>query len=183
MNTTLSNKQTTTFGGGCFWCTEAIFKNINGVISVMSGYTGGIMPHPTYEQVCTGTTGHVEAVQIIFDPNVISFAQLLNIFFATHDPTSMDRQGNDIGSEYRSVVFYHNELQHVETEKFIKSLTDEKIFHHRIVTEIKPTAEFFPAEEYHRDYMAKNPNQPYCQVVINPKISKLRENFHTLIIE
>ncbi len=170
-----------TFAGGCFWCTEAIFKKLKGVINVMPGYTGGIMPHPSYEQVCTGTSGHVEAVQIGFDPSSVSYETLLEVFFATHDPTTLGRQGNDIGDQYRSVIFYHDDHQRQTAIQVVKELTDNKIFSRPIVTEIRPAAEFYPAEEYHRDYMAKNPNQPYCRITINPKISKLREKFISLM--
>ncbi|MFA5051568.1 MAG: peptide-methionine (S)-S-oxide reductase MsrA [Patescibacteria group bacterium] len=176
-----NNSQLATFAGGCFWCTEAIFKNLKGVIALTPGYTGGIMPHPTYEQVSTGTTGHAEAVQIVFDPATITYEALLNVFFATHDPTTPDRQGNDIGPQYRSVIFYHDDTQRLTAETYIKKLSDGKTFSQPIVTQIKPFNEFFPAEEYHRDYMTKNPNQPYCQITINPKISKLKEKFISLL--
>jgi peptide-methionine (S)-S-oxide reductase len=139
------------------------------------------MTHPTYEQVCTGTTGHVEAVQLEFDPSIISYETLLNVFFSTHDPTSLDRQGSDVGAQYRSVVFYHNPGQREETERIIKKFLDEKTFDRPIVTQVKPLTDFYPAEDYHRDYFAKNPGLPYCQAVINPKLAKLREKFLPLL--
>jgi len=169
--------ETATLAGGCFWCTEAIFKNLKGVVSVTPGYTGGHVPNPTYEQVCSGTTGHAEAIQIEFDPAIIPFEKLLDVFFATHDPTTPNRQGNDIGEQYRSVIFYHSEAQHAASEHIIKQLKREKTFNRLTVTRVIPFTNFYPAEDYHRDYYANNPNQSYCQIVIDPKIAKLRMKF------
>lgn len=174
-------RQRATFAGGCFWCTEAIFKRLKGVTSVTSGYTGGIMPHPTYEQVCTGTTGHAEAIRVEYDPTIISYDALLNVFFSTHDPTSLNRQGNDIGEQYRSVVFYHSDGQRQEAEAFMKKMDDEKIFGKPLVTQLKLAGEFYPAEDYHQNYLDKNPSQPYCQAIIFPKVAKMREKFATFL--
>lgn len=172
-----SQEEIATFGGGCFWCVEAIFKELKGVEKVVSGYAGGAMANPSYEQVSTGDTGHAEAVQITFDPKVISYEQLLEVFFLTHDPTTPNRQGDDIGTQYRSVIFYHDEKQKRLAEAFIKKLAAEQVYEARIVTEILPYSQFYPAESYHQDYYAQNPNKPYCQLVINPKLAKFRQKF------
>lgn len=161
------------FGGGCFWCTEAVFKELRGVRRVSSGYAGGRTSHPTYEQVCSGGTGHAEVIRIEFDPKEISFRDLLTVFFATHDPTTLNRQGNDVGSQYRSVILYNSEEQRVEAASFIKELTDAGNFRNPIVTTLEPLTEFYSAEEYHQDYFANNPYQPYCQYTIPPKLNKL----------
>lgn len=172
-----------TFGGGCFWCTEALFKMLKGVVEVFPGYAGGHVPNPTYEQVCTKTTGHAEVVRVRFDPAQISYAQLVEYFFLTHDPTTPNRQGNDIGPQYRSVIFYHSEAQRETAERVKQKLESEKIFSAPIVTAIDPLTTFYPAERYHWDYFAKNPNQPYCRFVIAPKVQKAREKFRPLLRE
>ena len=173
--------QTAVFGGGCFWCTEAIFQRLKGVVSVMPGYSGGQKPNPTYEEVCSGTTGHVEATKIEFNPAEIKFLDLLNVFFATHDPTTMNRQGNDVGEQYASTIFYVSNEQKREAEQFVKKLEAEKIWDNPIVTQIRKLEKFYGAENYHQDYYNRNLNKPYCQVVINPKIKKLREQFAPLL--
>ncbi|KKU64029.1 MAG: Peptide methionine sulfoxide reductase [Candidatus Amesbacteria bacterium GW2011_GWA1_47_16] len=162
-----------TLAGGCFWCTEAIFRRIKGVLSVTPGYSGGTTENPTYEQVSSGESWHAEAIQIEFDPEKISFEKLLEIFFHTHDPTALNRQGADTGPQYRSAVFYHNEAQKKQTEKMIKNLNQTDVFGQKIVTEVTPFINFFPAEESHLEYYEKNRNAPYCRVVIDPKIRKL----------
>jgi peptide-methionine (S)-S-oxide reductase len=174
----MTNKlETAVFGGGCFWCTEAVFKELKGVHSVMPGYSGGTVENPTYEQVCTGRTGHAEAIQIEFDPADISFEDLLAVFFATHDPTTLNRQGNDVGTQYRSTVFYANDEQKERAAAFIKMLGENKTFAQPIVTTVEPLTKFYPAEDYHRDFYARNPYQPYCQFSIPPKLSKLQKYF------
>jgi len=166
-----------TLAGGCFWCTEAVFSIVKGVEKVEPGYTGGSVPNPTYEQVSTGTTGHAEAAQITFDPSTISFREILEIFFATHDPTTLNRQGPDVGTQYRSAIFYHNEEQKVTAEKVIAELDKEEIWDAPIVTQVEPLKTFYRAETYHKDYYKKHPNQPYCQQVIAPKLVKLQQRF------
>lgn len=166
-----------TLASGCFWCTEAVYQEIKGVVRIEPGYSGGSMLNPTYEQVSTGTTGHAEAVQIMFDSKVISFREILEIFFAIHDPTTPNRQGADVGHQYRSAIFYHNDEQKAIAEEIIEELTLEKIFDSPIVTEVKPFKTFYKAEDYHKDYFKKHPRQPYCRVVISPKIAKLRKRF------
>lgn len=172
---------TAVFGGGCFWCTEAIFVRLKGVESVESGYTGGLTDNPTYEQVSMGDTGHAEAIKIEFDPNVVKYTDLLNVFFATHDSTTPNRQGNDVGEQYRSAIFYTTPEQKKQVEEFIKKLEDEQTFEALIVTEISPLSKFWPAESYHKRYYEQNQNKPYCQFVINPKIAKLRAKFELLL--
>jgi peptide-methionine (S)-S-oxide reductase len=166
-----------TLAGGCFWCTEAVFSIVKGVEKVESGYTGGSVPNPTYEQVSTGTTGHAEAAQITFDPSVISFREILEIFFATHDPTTLNRQGPDVGTQYRSAIFYHNEEQKATAEQVIAELNKEEIWDAPIVTQVELLKTFYRAETYHKDYYMKHPNQPYCQQVIAPKLVKLQQSF------
>ncbi len=166
-----------TFGGGCFWCTEAIFKRIRGVQSVISGYTGGRRENPSYDQVSTGVTGHVEAIQIVFDQKVIPFTRLLDIFWATHDPTTLNQQGADVGTQYRSVIFYHSEKQKQEAEASKEKLEKSGTYTDPVVTEILPFNEFFTAEEYHQNYYDANRNYPYCRVVIDPKVQKLLKEF------
>lgn len=166
-----------TFGGGCFWCTEAIFLELDGVKKVESGYTGGKTENPTYEEVSTGTTGHAEATQITFDPNKISFGELLEIFFATHDPTTLNRQGADIGTQYRSEIFYHNEEQKKEAEDYIKLLDRENTFGKPVVTKVSPAGKFYVAENYHQNYYARNKEKSYCSYVITPKVEKVRKQF------
>ena len=168
---------TATFGGGCFWCTEAIFEQIKGVEKVISGYAGGTTKNPTYGQVCSGETGHAEVTQILFDPEIVSYKELLLIFFSSHDPTTLNRQGADFGTQYRSVIFYHNALQKNTAENIIKILTEQKVYEDPIVTQIVPYTTFYPAENYHQQYYDNNSSQPYCTVVINPKLTKIRKNF------
>lgn len=167
--------QIATLAGGCFWCLEAVFDQLQGVESVESGYSGGTVPHPTYEQVCTGTTGHAEVVQIMFDPAVISYRELLEIFFTIHDPTTLNRQGADIGTQYRSAIFYHNEEQKAGAEQVIAELAAAKVWNDPIVTEVKAARAFYEAEGYHQEYFERNGNQPYCRIVIAPKVAKLHK--------
>ena len=168
---------TATFGGGCFWCLEAIFLDLQGVVSVESGYTGGKIPQPTYKQVCTENTGHAEVVQIKFNPEIITFRDLLNVFFSIHDPTTLNRQGADIGSQYRSAIFYHDQEQKLIAQNTIAELDQAGLWAKPIVTEVTPLDRFYMAEAYHQDYYANNSSQPYCQAVIAPKISKFRQKF------
>lgn len=177
----MSNKETAVFGGGCFWCTEAIFQSLKGVSSVLPGYTGGAMPNPTYEQVCQGNSGHVESTKIEFDPSVISYSDLLGVFFGTHDPTTLNRQGHDVGEQYRSVVFYTSPEQKLAAEKVIADLDKEKVYDDPIVTTVEPLKEFYVAENYHQNYFINNPGQPYCQAVISPKVAKFRQKFASLL--
>lgn len=172
-----TTKELATFGSGCFWCSEAIFDELEGVYSVLPGYSGGQTENPTYEQVCTGNTGHAEVVQITFNPKVISYEELLEVFFKIHDPTSLNRQGNDIGTQYRSVIFFHNEEQKKTAEKYISLIDQEKIFEKPIVTEVTEFRRFFVAEDYHHNYFKRNPNQGYCAFVINPKYEKFKNVF------
>jgi peptide-methionine (S)-S-oxide reductase len=172
-----AGSETATFGQGCFWCAEAIFESLKGVISVTSGYSGGRVPNPTYEQVCTGETGHAEVVQIVFDPKVITYEELLEVFWLTHDPTTPNRQGNDIGTQYRSIILYHNEEQKRIAEKAKAELEKVGAWEKPIVTEIVPFEAFYPAEEYHQNYFARNPDKAYCQAVIRPKMEKFRKVF------
>ncbi|MEO8065294.1 MAG: peptide-methionine (S)-S-oxide reductase MsrA [Candidatus Doudnabacteria bacterium] len=169
------------FGGGCFWCTEAVFVRLKGVESVESGYTGGHTQNPTYEQVSIGNTGHAEAIKVEFDPGNVKYSDLLNVFFALHDPTTLNRQGEDVGEQYRSAVFYMTAEQKKEAEAFIKKLEDEEVFDDPIVTEVAALDKFWPAESYHQRYYEQNKNKAYCQFVINPKISKLRAKFAPLL--
>ncbi|HVZ57165.1 MAG TPA: peptide-methionine (S)-S-oxide reductase MsrA [Chitinophagaceae bacterium] len=169
---------TATFGTGCFWCTEALFKELEGVISVTSGYSGGTVPHPTYTEVCTGQTGHAECVQIVYDPAKISFDELLEVFWQVHDPTTLNRQGADVGTQYRSAIFYHNEEQRQKAEKYKADLDKSGAFDRPIVTEITRFSAFYPAEKYHQDYYANNKNSnPYCSIVIRPKLEKFEKVF------
>ena len=172
-----NNLETATLGGGCFWCTEAVFDNVEGVKDVVSGYAGGHTENPTYREVCSETTGHAEVVRIKFDPAEISYKEILQIFFGTHDPTTLNRQGNDVGSSYRSAVFYHSPEQKATAEEVVKELTDEDVFGKPIVTEITEFINFYPAEDYHQNYFANNPNQPYCAAVVAPKVGKFRQKF------
>ncbi len=169
------------FGGGCFWCTEAVFEELRGVVSVMPGYTGGTVKNPSYDAVCTGTTGHAEATRVEFDPSQISFKDLLTVFFATHDPTTLNRQGNDVGTQYRSAIFYSTPEQKADAEKFIADLTASDPGGKPIVTEVIPLGEFYDAEDYHRQYFKNHPEQGYCQVIIEPKVQKMQEKFKTLL--
>ncbi len=164
-----------TLAGGCFWCLEAAFQDLKGVETVESGYSGGSVPHPSYEEVCTGTTGHAEVVQITFDPQVVTFRDLLHVFFTIHDPTTLNRQGGDVGTQYRSAIFYHSPEQQAEAQRVIAELQAEQVWDDPIVTELTPFEYFYPAEEYHRDYFRRNPNQGYCRAVIAPKVAKVRK--------
>jgi peptide-methionine (S)-S-oxide reductase len=166
-----------TFGGGCFWCTEAVFEQVDGVEQVVSGYAAGHVPNPTYEAVCSGTTGHAEVVQLTYDPEKISYVELLEIFFSTHDPTTINRQGNDKGPQYRSIVLTHSPAQAADAESVIAELTEERLFDAPIVTEIRPLDVFYPAEAEHQHYYARNPEQGYCNFVITPKLAKFRTKF------
>ena len=171
----------TTLGGGCFWCLEAIFTQINGVIKVTSGYAGGNKSNPTYQEVCSEITGHAEVVQITFNPQLISFLTILEVFFAIHDPTTLNQQGNDIGTQYRSIILYQNEKQKIESSKFIKMLSKNKVFTQPIVTELEPLIIFYEAEEYHQNYFENNPNQGYCSYVIAPKLLKFKEKYNSIL--
>jgi len=173
--------ETAYFGSGCFWCAEAMFQMIKGVLSVTSGYAGGTLENPTYADVSSGQTGHAEVVRIEFDPTHISYEALLNIFFATHDPTTPNRQGNDVGTQYRSIILYENETQQEIAQKFIANLETEKVFSSPIVTQVVPLEKFYAAEDYHQNYYQKNPNAGYCQAIISPKVAKMREKFKNLI--
>ena len=170
-----------TFGGGCFWCTEAVYAEIRGVKSVTSGYTGGRIPNPNYKQVCSGLTGHAEAVEIEYDPAVVPYEKLLEIFFATHDPTTLNRQGPDVGTQYRSAIFYHNSEQKKIAENVIAKLDEANVFSSPIVTTLERAGVFYPAEDYHQDYFANNESQPYCQAVVAPKVVKVRKAFKELL--
>lgn len=172
-----TTRDTATLGNGCFWCTEAVFESLNGVESAVSGYAGGSTPDPDYKQVCTGQTGHAEVVEIVFDPTVISFEELLEAFWASHDPTTLNRQGNDVGTQYRSVIFYHNDAQKESATRLKQELNDKKVFPDPIVTEISTVQKFYPAENYHQQYFELNGNEPYCSYVIKPKLDKFRKAF------
>lgn len=164
-------------GGGCFWCLDAVFREVKGVTEVVSGYAGGARPNPTYEQICTGATGHAEVVQLSFDNSVISFRDLLGIFFAIHDPTTLNRQGNDRGTQYRSVIFCQDEAQEAVAQEAIKALTAAQVFSAPVVTELSKAALFYPAEDYHQNFFVRNPGQGYCQMVVAPKVAKFRKEF------
>lgn len=169
--------KTATFGAGCFWCTEAVFLNLNGVTKVVSGYSGGKVKNPTYREVCSGLTGHAEVTQITYDPKLISYADLLEVFWNTHDPTTLNKQGADEGTQYRSAVFYANDEEKKIAEDYKKQLDASHVFKNPIVTEISPLVNFYPAEDYHQNYYALNPNQGYCQYVIRPKVDKFKKQF------
>jgi peptide-methionine (S)-S-oxide reductase len=173
--------QTATFGNGCFWCTEAVFLQVKGVEKVVSGYMGGKVKNPSYREVCTGQTGHAEVVQITFNPALVSFETLLEIFWNTHDPTTLNRQGADVGTQYRSVVFYHTPEQKKTSEEYKKQLAASGVFKDPIVTEISPADEFYPAEDYHQNYYALNPSQGYCQLVIRPKVEKFKKQYGRIL--
>ena len=173
----MSTMETATLGGGCFWCVEAIYQDVIGVHKVVSGYAGGKVENPTYEEVCSGTTGHAEVVQIVFDPTVISFEEILFIFWRTHDPTTLNRQGNDVGTQYRSVIYYHDEQQKSIAEQSIAETDASDLWAGPIVTEIAPLPVFYEGEAYHQNYFVENPYQPYCIFVINPKVQKFRKSF------
>ena len=172
-----ARKETATLAGGCFWCLEAVFAEVEGVEKVVSGYTGGHSVNPSYDQVCSGHTGHAEAVQVHFDPNNTSYREILEIFFSIHDPTTLNRQGADIGTQYRSAIFYQDEEQKATAEKIIAELNQERLWKSAIVTQLAPLAEFYPAEAYHQEYFSNHPEQGYCQVVISPKVSKFRKKW------
>jgi len=172
-----SGNEITTLGGGCFWCLEAVYDSLQGVLDVVSGYAGGTTSNPSYEQVCSGVTGHAEVVQITFDPLVISLEDILHIFFTIHDPTSLNRQGADVGTQYRSVIFYHSPAQKQTAEKVIADLEDARSYSQKIVTELAPIQEFHPAEDYHQEYFQRNPNQAYCRAVVAPKVVKFRHKY------
>jgi peptide-methionine (S)-S-oxide reductase len=172
-----SNLEIATLGGGCFWCTEAVFSELKGVEKVESGYSGGNVANPSYEDVCSGDTGHAEVVQVTFDPTVISYEDILRIFFTVHDPTTLNRQGDDVGAQYRSVIFYKDEKQREIADRILKEVKDSKMWGSPIVTEISPFKAFYKAEDYHQNYFKSNPRQPYCQVVIAPKVSKFRKHY------
>jgi peptide-methionine (S)-S-oxide reductase len=169
--------ETAILGGGCFWCVEAAIKQLQGVESVRSGYMGGASPNPTYQQVCSGKTGHVEVAEITFDPSVITYNDLLHVFFTLHDPTTLNRQGNDVGEQYRSVIFYRDEAQKKTAEDVIAELTRDKVFKDPVVTAVEPASAFYVAEGYHQDYFANNSMQPYCMFVVAPKVLKIREKY------
>lgn len=176
-STPTPRREVATLGGGCFWCLEAVFDELEGVVDVVSGYSGGHVPNPSYEAVCTGRTGHAEVVQITFDPDVISYRDLLRVFFSIHDPTTRNRQGADVGPQYRSVIFYHSPAQKAVAEDVIAELDAAGIWGRPIVTEVTPFQAFYPAEDYHQEYYRRNPYQGYCQVVIAPKVAKFRKEF------
>lgn len=173
----VSQRDTATLGGGCFWCIEAVYQLLDGVELVESGYCGGSVKDPSYKEVCTGTTGHVEVCRVTFDPSVVTFEDILQVFFASHDPTTLNRQGNDAGTQYRSAVFYHNEDQKRITDDYIKQLTSAKTWADPIVTEVVPADTFYKAEDYHQNYFAQNGSQPYCQFVVRPKVEKFQKQF------
>jgi peptide-methionine (S)-S-oxide reductase len=172
-----SRTETATLAGGCFWCLEAVFNELRGVERVVSGYMGGQRPAPTYEEVCTGATGHAEVVQITYDPNTISYADILAVFFVVHDPTTLNRQGNDVGTQYRSAIFYHSDQQKTVAEQSVAELERGRVWGAPVVTAIVPASTFYPAEDYHQLYYARNSNQPYCRAVVAPKVAKLRTHF------
>ncbi|HET9708795.1 MAG TPA: peptide-methionine (S)-S-oxide reductase MsrA [Gemmatimonadales bacterium] len=170
-----SNHEVATLAGGCFWCLDAVFRGLKGVEQVVSGYAGGTVPNPSYEAVCTGRTGHAEVVQVTFDPAVLSYRDLVEVFFGIHDPTTLNRQGGDVGTQYRSAIYYHSPEQERTAREVIAALERDQVFDAAIVTEVAPAAEFYPAEEYHQDYFRRNPGQGYCRAVIAPKVAKFRK--------
>ncbi|MDZ4767825.1 MAG: peptide-methionine (S)-S-oxide reductase MsrA [Chloroflexota bacterium] len=169
--------ETATLGGGCFWCTEAVYDQLKGVTDVVSGYMGGKTPNPTYELICTGATGHAEVVQVQFDNEIVRFEDVLNVFFTIHDPTTLNRQGADVGTQYRSVIFTHSDAQKTSASNVIADLTGQRLFDAPIVTEVSPVQPFYPAEDYHQEYFARNPQQGYCRVVVAPKVAKFRKQY------
>jgi peptide-methionine (S)-S-oxide reductase len=173
----MADYEIATLGGGCFWCLEAVYLEAAGVISVVSGYMGGAKPNPTYREVCGGNTGHVEVVQLTFDPAILTYRDILEVFFAIHDPTTLNQQGNDFGTQYRSVIFYHSPEQRAIANEIISELTAEKAFSSPIVTAVEPAPVFYPAEDYHQQYFENNPGQPYCAFVVSPKVQKFRRKF------
>jgi len=177
MEVNVAGKEVATLGAGCFWCVEAVFQNLQGVDTVISGYTGGAKPNPTYKEICTGLTGHAEVCQITYDPKVISFEEILEVFWKTHDPTTLNRQGNDVGTQYRSSIFYHSIAQKEIAEKYIAQLEASGTFKNKIVTTLEPLDAFYVAEDYHQNYFNDNGEQPYCQFVVRPKVDKFRKDF------
>ncbi len=175
------DKEIATLAGGCFWCIEAVFDELKGVESVKSGYAGGTVANPSYQLVCSGTTGHAESARITFDPKVISFKQILEVFFTVHDPTTLNRQGADVGTQYRSAIFYHNDEQKKIAQQVIQEITDAKLWDAPIVTEVTPFKNFYVAEDYHQEYFANNPDQGYCRVVIEPKVAKFRQHYREML--
>jgi peptide-methionine (S)-S-oxide reductase len=173
----MATQEIATLGGGCFWCLEAVYNQMEGVVSAISGYMGGLLPDPDYHSVCTGRTGHIEVVQVTFDPSVTTYREILDVFFSIHDPTSIDRQGNDAGTQYRSAIFTHSEEQRQIAEAAIDELDSEDIYGRPIVTEVRPAEPFYPAEDYHQEYFRKNPGQGYCVAVVAPKVGKFRAKF------
>ena len=173
----MSATETATLGGGCFWCLEAVYEGMQGVLSVSSGYMGGHTANPTYKDVCTGRTGHVEVVQVTFDPEIASYRDILEVFFAIHDPTTRDQQGDDIGPQYRSVIFYHSDEQRAAAEEMIRALNAAAVWSGPVVTEVRPATTFYRAEDYHQEYFRNNPQQPYCSYIVAPKVRKFREKF------
>lgn len=170
-------KEIATLGGGCFWCLEAVFDQLEGILDVISGYSGGTVPDPDYNLVCTGATGHAEVIQLTFDPQVITYQEILEVFFSIHDPTTLNRQGNDVGTQYRSVIFFHDDAQKTRAEQVMADLAKQSIWPNSIVTELVPFDRFYPAEDYHQEYFERNPYQGYCQVVVAPKVAKFRKKF------
>jgi peptide-methionine (S)-S-oxide reductase len=179
----MPRSETATLAGGCFWCLEAVYQEMEGVLQVDSGYTGGHPANPTYEEVCSGATGHAEALQVRFDPDVTSYRDILEVFFAIHDPTTLNRQGNDVGTQYRSAIFWHDERQRATAEELIRELDGEKIWPSPIVTEVLPAGEFYRAEQYHQNYFRDHPTQPYCAFTVAPKIRKFRQKFREKVRE
>lgn len=177
MMTENDQREVATLGGGCFWCIEAVFDELRGVEGVVSGYTGGHMPNPSYDVVCSGITGHAEVVQVTFDPAEVSFREILEVFFTVHDPTTLNRQGADVGTQYRSAIFYHSDAQRDTAREVIRDLEAEGVWENPIVTQVVPATEFYPAESYHQEYFARNPRQGYCQIVIAPKVSHFRSKY------
>jgi peptide-methionine (S)-S-oxide reductase len=178
-----NNKEVAIFAAGCFWCTEAVFQRFEGVVNVVSGYTGGTIKNPAYREICTGRTGHAEGIEITFDPNIISYTTLLEVFFATHDPTTLNQQANDKGTQYRSAIFYTSEMQKNQASNFIKKLNDANVFKNSIVTEVTPLDVFYYADEDHHDYYNQNKNAPYCQFLIAPKIEKIKKFYSDKLIQ
>ena len=177
MSSTSPEPEVATLGGGCFWCLEAVYRDVRGVEEVVSGYAGGQTPRPSYEQVCSGRTGHAEVVQLTFDPRQVTYRELLEVFFTIHDPTTPNRQGADVGTQYRSIVLYHSPEQEQTAREVMRELEANRVWDAPIVTQVEPLEAFYPAEAYHQDYFARNPNQPYCQIVIAPKVAKFRQKY------
>jgi len=172
-----AGREVATFGGGCFWCMEAIFSELSGVEKVESGYAGGSVPNPSYEEVCTGRTGHAEVIQVTYDPAIVSYRDLLRIFFTVHDPTTLNRQGADVGTNYRSIIFYHNDEQRLQALEVTREITEAGIWEGPLVTQLEPFKGFYRAEQYHQEYFKNNPNQAYCRIVIAPKVQKFRQHY------